>query len=217
MLGRRVRWLAGIEKRRLPGAILDTIIRPGAFFLLAKSLRPTIYEEAYGSFVDLSAAGYSSRFIVSEDRFTTESDFRIQAFFNVVASNLKAIQSGTHIKEPYQAAFDELGPFAPELKTNINSPGSLTLVSKHITPLVAAALFALAATIGVEAFEARDTIVIGNSKAPPDDPCTAQVAANAMTQLGLLGLLDWPKACEMARLAITESGMTGSVTIERKP
>lgn len=224
LTGREVAWLTQIEKRKLPDIVLDALEKPNAIFLLAKSARSKIYEAAYGTFVDISIAGadYTARFNVSHDEaFTTSSDILLQGFFNFVASNAKAIESGQAGKSFYHAAFEDLGTFAPELKTNVNSPGFLTLISKdYSTPLVAAVMFALAVTVGPEAVTAAQNgmVLIGNSKAGPRDACTALVIEKTMAQLKLLELADdWPVACEKARLAAEKSGVTSSISITQKP
>lgn len=221
LTGRQVSWLAGIEKRRLPTPILDTLEKPNALFLLAREQRQTIYEAAFGSFVDLSTVDpdFIARFFVANQSYTTSSDIFLQAFFNAVASNQKAIDGGQKIKGVQAAAFDDLGGYAPELRTNVNSPGFLTLVSKKTTPLVAAALLALALDVGIEAPKALEEgkIVIENSKAPPDDACSAAVWKDTLDQLKLLGLAnEWPEACKIAKVATEKSGVTGSVKVRPK-
>jgi hypothetical protein len=93
------------------------------------------------------------------------------------------------------------------------------VASKFGTPLIAAALLALAVQVGNNAAQAAQDgmVVIGNSKAPAGDQCTALVAEKVLKQLKLLGLLEWPEACEMARIAAEKTGVTGPVTIEKKP
>jgi hypothetical protein len=218
LTGRRVTWLAGIEKRRLPTPILDTLEKPNALFLLARQLRPTIYETAFGAFVDLSTRepDYIARFDVKNKNYTTSSDIFLQTFFNAVASNQKAIDSGKATKGFREAAFEDLGIYAPELRTNVNSPGFLTLVSKKTTPLVASALLALAVNIGADAptLAQEGKITLGNSQAPAGDECTASVWKDTLDQLKLLGLAkEWPQACEIAKLATEKSGVTGAVKV----
>jgi hypothetical protein len=217
LTGRRVRWLAQIIKRELPGKLLDALEHPVAIYLLAKSVRAPIYEAAYGTYYDLSgdARDFTTRFDLSAAQFSTDIDFRFQAFFNAIASNVKAIDEKRALKAPRAAAFDDLGDYAPTLKSNVNSPGSLVLIAKRATPVIAAVLFALAVTVGDDAATAAKNghIIIGNSKAPAGDPCTATVAKSVLDQLAFLGLDKWPEACELARRASDGSGATSNIKV----
>jgi hypothetical protein len=219
--GRRVRWLAQIEKRKLPSEILDALEHPTSIYLLARSQRPAIYAAAFGTYVDASRpdSEFIARFSIAEDGFTTETDLRLQAFFNFVAANYLAAETNGSVKRLIDVLFQELGDAAPELRTNVNSPGHVDLVAKSIVPLVAAALFALAVNVGRSAPEAAEAnkIVIGNSKAGPDDECTALVRAATLTQLKMLRLSEWPQACELAKLVAEQAGVTATVNTEKKP
>jgi hypothetical protein len=219
LTARKVRWLAEITKRKLATEILDALERPVAIYPLVKRLRAPIYDAAFGTYYDLSGSeqDYSARFNVSAAHFSTDIDFRLQAFFNAVASNLKAIDEGRELSSPHVAAFEEPGDYAALLKSNVNSPGSLTLFAKRMTPVVAAALFTLAVEVGPDAasLAADQQIVIGNSKAPAGDQCTAMVGKSVLDQLVMLGLDKWPQACDLARTASQASGATTSVKVKK--
>jgi len=223
IMGRQVRWLARIQKRRLPTSILEALQHPTSIYLLSRLDRAPIYEAAFRSFIDLSGKDphYISRFDVSSEKYTSSTDLLLQAFFNSVASNAKTLESGHKVTNSFLvAAFDDLGKYSLDLRTNVNSPGFLTLTSKFATPLIAAALFVIAVKIGPDAAEAakNGTIIIGNSMAPAGDPCTAPVIEGTLEQLKLLGLTnEWVKACEVAKLAADKAGVTGTVTVEQKP
>jgi hypothetical protein len=125
LTARRVRWLGQITKRKLATEILEALERPVAIYPLVKRLRAPIYDAAFGTYYDLSGSeqDYSARFDLSAVDFSTEIDFRLQTFFNGVASNLKAIDEGRELSSPHAAAFEELGDYAARLKSNVNSPG----------------------------------------------------------------------------------------------
>jgi hypothetical protein len=219
LTARKVHWLGEITKRKLATEILEALERPIAIYLLPKRLRAPIYDAAFGTYYDLSASeqDFSARFDLSATHFSTDIDFRLQAFFNAVASNIKAIDENRKLSSPHIAAFQELGDYAALLKSNVNSPGSLTLFAKRMTPVVAAALFTLAVQVGPEATSlATDgQIVIGNSKAPAGDQCTAMVGKSVLDQLVMLGLDNWPQACELARIASEASGATTTVKVKK--
>ena len=86
-----------------------------------------------------------------------------------------------------------------------------------MTPVVAAALFTLAVEVGPDAasLAVAEQIVIGNSKAPAGDQCTALVGKSVLDQLVMLGLDKWPQACDLARTASQASGATTSVKVKK--
>jgi hypothetical protein len=214
--GRRVRILAQIEKRRLPGKVLDIVEKPNAFVLLERSVRPIIYRLAYGSYVlDGSIA---TEFDVSSEDYKFDDDLLMSAFFKFVAINTVnvSIQNKNQVFSVEDAVFRELGKFSPDFRSNVNSPGFLQYTSDTIIPLVASALFALAVTVGPAASQAAKDkmITIGNSRAPAGDVCTAQVSESVLTQLKLLELDQWAKACEIARKIHESAGLTGTATVK---
>lgn len=215
---RRFSPLAYVEKRSLPAKVLDIIAKPNGIVLLGESERDFFYKRAYGSYVRHD--NMYARFDVTSEEYNTTDDALILAFFNFVAANTKSIsleKTGGPI-ELTDAMLADLGEFAPSLKTNINSPGSLDLISKSIIPLVASVMLVLAVQVGPDAVIAAEQgmIVLGNSGADPNDPCTALVHESVQTQLQLLGLDNWSKACEVARRAVEETGLSSSAKITEK-
>lgn len=214
--GRRVRILAEIEKRRLPSKVLDIVEKPNAFVLLEKSARSAIYRAAYGSYV--LGDSISAEFDVSSLDYKFDDDFFMSAFFKFVAINTVnvSLENRKSVFSVEDAVLRELGKFSPDFRSNVNSPGFLQYTSDTIIPLVASALFALAVTVGPAAAQAAkdQTVTIGNSKAGPGDQCTAQVSESVLTQLKLLELDQWAKACELARKVHQNAGLTGTATVK---
>lgn len=217
--GRSVKWLARIPKRRLPSQMLGAIEKPSALYILEKSLRYSIYEAAYGSYIDLSSSDplYTSRFNISSDDYNTQDDFRLLAFMNLIAANLKSFESGGEFRGLFDSISSDLGGYAPDLRTNVNSPGYITISSNFGTPIIATVLFMLALTAGAAALDAGTKITIGNSKAPAGDQCTAMVDERAKGTLDLLGLDGWPSACEAARKAAAAAGITTTTNVTVQP
>ena len=212
LYGRRVKWLGRIPKGKLSPYILDLGSKPNAFVLLPKPERAAIYREAYGSYI--LPGEYRVRFDVDDPDFTTTDDLYIQAFLSFVAANSRRIEIGESVLPIHQAAFEQLGDYAIELQSNINSPGYLNLLSGKVSPLVAAALFSLAVTIGPDAVNAANNglITIGNSL-DAGDPCTVDVAAEVVEHLKLLGVDRWVQACEIARQAQESTGLSGQAEV----
>ena len=217
--GRAVRWIARIPKRDLPFSILDALQKPSPAFLVERSQRAVFYKIAYGNYS--ISDFYSARFEVTEADFDTLDDVLLQAFFNFVAANTKAVtENGDQaiVRGFADAAFVDSGEFTPHLQTNINSPGDITLVSRVITPLVASVLFLLAVQVGPAAKgEAEaDTLVLKNSKADVQDPCTAAVFKSSTQIIKLLDLDEWPKACERAQEVARKTGLKSPAKVERR-
>jgi hypothetical protein len=116
-------------------------------------------------------------------------------------------------------AFEDVGAYDPDLRTNVNSPGWLTVFSDRITPIIAATMFALAIEVGAAAYNAADAgeIQITNSQNPTDDICIVPVSNQVIRQIRQLGLDRWSEACEQAREAARRSGLESPVKTSRTP
>lgn len=215
--GRAVRWITRIPKRDLPYEILDALQKPSAAFLVERSLRSRFYKVAYGNYS--ISDFYSAKFEVTEADFDTVDDVLLQAFFNFVAANTRAVQEpGQQVLGFGAAAFKDSGDFIPKLQTNVNSPGDISLVSKVITPLVASVLFLLAVDVGpsAKAEAEQGTLILRNSKAAENDPCTAKVVESSMQILKLLNLDDWPEACQRAQEVAKKTGLKSPARVEKR-
>lgn len=212
LYGRRVRWLGRIPKGKLSPYMLDLGSKPNAFVLVPKNERAAIYREAYGSYI--LPGEYRVRFDVDDPEYTTTDDLYIQAFLSFVAANSRRIEKQEDLLPIHQAAFEQLGDYALELQSNINSPGFLNLLSSKVSPLVAAALFSLAVTVGPEAVEAANNglITIGNSL-DAGDPCTVAIAVEVVEHLRLLGVERWAQACDIARQVQDSTGLSGQAEV----
>jgi hypothetical protein len=65
---RRVKWLARRRKGALSSALIDRLQSPNPIFLLDRSLRPEVYNLAYGTYS--VAADFAAQFRVTENEFT---------------------------------------------------------------------------------------------------------------------------------------------------
>ncbi|WP_448115901.1 hypothetical protein [Mesorhizobium amorphae] len=214
--GRTVKWMGSIPKADLPAQALDALQKPTSIFLLARNSWPQIFRRAYGSYS--TAAEFSSIFEITSENFRTTDDFYIQAFFNFVVANTQAVSEGRKDMQGFkEAAFADIKAIAPDLFTNVNSPGGISLKSSMITPIVIAAMLAIAIVLGPEAVAAAESgqIVFGNSMAPAGDPCVAQVSEQVVTQLRLLGFDKWAEACHFAREAAERTGVNSNVLVGR--
>jgi hypothetical protein len=159
-------------------------------------------------------------FEVTSADFDTHDDVLLQAFFNFVAANTKAVieDEDPDVLGFAEAAFKDSGEYVAKLQINVNSPGDIALISKVITPLVASFLFLLAVEVGPSArAEAQNgTLILRNSKAATDDPCTAKVFESSVQILKLLDLDEWPAACVRAQEVANKTGLKSPAKVERR-
>lgn len=212
---RRFAIRAQIQRRHLPSEIIDIITKPNAFVISPRSLNRFFYDIAFSDY--LFEGDYRIALRVGSESYNISDDLRLLAFIKYISINTKnVILDGAKKSVPYEKSiFENLGDFAPELQANINSPGFLGLKSPYITPMVISVMVALAVTLGPEALEAAENgkIVIGNSLAPADDPCTIAVSEAVLQQLKLFGIDDWQKACEEARKVSQDVDLKGNTTV----
>jgi len=207
LIGRRVRWLASFPKGELSGEIIDIIQKPNAFVTLRKSLRQKIYERAYGNYV--VSDEYTTRITTSSEEFTSTDDLKINAFLNFVAFNLMQLDRDGSPSRLDDVVFADLGDYSLDLTASINSPGTISVLSKRVTPLVVSALLALALNVGASAVDAaeQDRLKIGNATSADNDPCVAEVRASTIKFLKLIGVDNWVRACEIAKQVEANTGL----------
>jgi hypothetical protein len=218
LTGRHIDWLGTMEKAKLPAQTLDALQKPSPLFLLAKDAWPAIFRRAYGSYA--LPGEYGARFEITAEKFQTTDDFNIQAFFNFVSANTERVVADAaraKVLSLREGAF-AAGRSAPDLYTNVNSPGGLSLKSPLVTPIIIAVMFTLAVAVGVEAHAAAEagTLRFGNSLSPAGDACVAEVSDQVITQLKLLGYDKWAEACEVARSAAEKTGISTTVDVEKR-
>lgn len=214
LMGRNVRWLASMEKSKLPAQTLDALQKPSPLFLLPQPAWASVFRRAYGSYI--TQEEYGARFEITSASYQTTDDFHIQAFFNFVAANSERVRRGEKdVLSLRDGAFSAEG-VAPDLFTNVNSPGGLALKSVVSTPIVIAVMLTLAVTVGPAAHGAaiNGQLKFGNSLSAAHDPCVVEVDRQVVTQLTLLGYDRWSEACEIARSAAEKTGITTTVDVK---
>jgi hypothetical protein len=216
LYGRKVRWLGKLKKADLSPYLLDLIAKPNAFVLIGREERKVLYREAYGSFS--WADEHSSRLEVTTNTFTSSDDLRLQVFINLISANTMMIEQGRELIGISDAVFMDLEGYAPDLQSNINSPGYLNLRSAEIAPLVVAAMLAIALVVGPEAASLASSgdILIGNSLAPAGDACSLAVSDQVVQQLRLMGIGDWTRACELAMQTAESTGLIGQAVVSNQ-
>ncbi|MBW9053483.1 hypothetical protein [Rhizobium mesosinicum] len=212
---RRVKWIGTLDKVDMPAKLIEAFRKPTPLLLIPSSERTVFYNAAYRNYY--TPQRFSSTFDVTAPEFDTTSGSVIPAFFNFVAANTREVDQKTGLAHDFGAgAFLKLADYAPHLSINIQSPGTLSLVSGYITPLVASALLALALTVGPAASTDQflNNLTVTNSAATVDDPCIVPVREQVVTHLRLLGYDKWSRACELMKEAADKTGLQSEATVK---
>ncbi|MDF2366459.1 hypothetical protein [Sneathiella sp.] len=214
---RKIKVLSEIEKRALPSHVQDIIAKPNMLVLLGKSEAEFFYRLAYGNYT--VGGNNHAKLRVTSESYDTTDDLRIIAFLNFVALNTGniSISKTGNVASIKEAAFADLGDFSPNFKSNINSPGWISLSSSYIIPLTTVALLGLAMSVGPDAVSLAENgnLAVINSSGPADNECVAEVHTSVIEQLNLLGLDRWQEACEIFKSAAEETGLETNVTVTK--
>lgn len=215
--GRRVNWLASFPKSDLPASTLDALQKPSPLIALPRDYMPKIFRRAYGTYY--GGGEYSVRFEVSSEKFRTIDDLYIQGFFNFVTENSARLRRGDeNLAKFSDGAFAVKGADTPELYTNVNSPGGISLKSPTPVTIIISAMLTLAIVVGPEAqplAEAGQLFLTNSAAVPEADQCVAEVSEQVITQLKLLGYDRWVEACQFAQAASESTGIESEATVQK--
>ena len=167
---RSVRWIASIPKRRFSEDLINRLRLPIPLFILERSLEQEVVKLAYDNFV--YGGEYVATFDTTNPVFDSVDDFNIQAFVNLVAGALVALEEGEanngfDLDDALRVLSLHTSQI-PEMNSNINSPGFVRYITQDVTALIIATVMAIALSstpLSASAFQ------IVNSAAGPDDPC----------------------------------------------
>ncbi len=214
-VGRPVRWLAGIEKRKLSGALLEKLHSPTAMFLLGKSIRHEIYEFAYGDYV--FDGEFVASFHVGKDKFTAEDSAVVSVWFNAIEVLQDSIDRGKTGNLPesfYAMGLEALADArASELNINVNSPGSFSFRSKDPFALALVALFALSACSPQQVVNDQVTVKL-KTVGGAGHGCQQQIEDSVKAMAGALGAKRAEDMCKLGVRAANDAKMTVSATLK---
>lgn len=195
--GRRLRKVGNLSKRFLSKSILEITRQLNSVAVLGRSDAAFIYEQVLSNYVNDDQ--FNAMLRVSSDEYDIDDDVIIKAFMKYVALNYVHLDQGRDFHTLKDSAFIRLEEDAPELASEIHSPGYHKLSSLLIVPLLFSTLFGCAAEVDPNVLlqSAKEgNLLIGNSAAPPDDPCTAMIGAEIQRWFQLRGIVDeWPETC----------------------
>jgi hypothetical protein len=224
---RKARWLAYPLRGELSLDLQQRFPSPNAFRELDRQARAEIYSLAYGSYSIEDS--FTSKFDVTSADFSVRDDYHLQQFFNVVAAisqQIEAKRANDLATTSLNAkSLDEIidlltnDAYVPGLSVNINSPGSLVLSCAKVVTLVAAGVLALSVLDADDTWKAvaQGSVVIQNSETPdPNNKCNAQVSAEVLEQLKLMGIERWKELCKKALQLLTSTGLNGKSKANKK-
>lgn len=212
---RTVRWIASVPKRQFSENLINRLRLPIPLFIMERSLELEIIKLAYDNFV--YGGEYVATFDTTNPIFDSVDDFNIQAFVNLVAGAIVALEEGEgKQKFDLDDALKVLSRHAsqiPEMNSNINSPGFVRYITQDAKALIIATVMALALSsspLDASAFQ------IVNSAAGPDDPCAYVIDEKVKQAFEIMDIPSLQKACERARDASAKTGLKTTVRVNPK-
>lgn len=195
MPARKVNWIAKVPKWNLSEELIKRLQLRSPLVLLDRSLRGEIYRLSFPNYVH--GDHFSAQFETTKAEFSSRDDLNIQLFLNHVSAILHEIEQdpngvGIVTLSAALGIVQRAPDFVPELAIEINSPGTLTTISKRITPLVAAAL--LAVMLHTPAGAAPPKVTVVNSLSP-SAACVFDVNEKVQKTIDRLGGAEYREEC----------------------
>lgn len=217
-VGRRVRWLGAVPKRKFRYEVIELLQTPVAFFDLGDSGRKVVYEEILGNFV--YRGDFVAKYHVNKQEYNSRDNRIVSTwmeFVDLSSSPENFIEALSYAKSVSIAALLDSSNLSEEMRSdlsiNINSPGDIIMAAKRFAPLVGLVLFQLA-SMGVSyndalAVEAQMTVLGGAV-----DGCTAQIDSSVRNIIQAMGADRWLDACELAQSAVKNAHLSTDASIE---
>lgn len=214
-LGRKVRWLARVEKRLLRRELLDRLHTAQAFFAIGDSLHEDVYSVAFENYV--WRGNFVATFHTTKEHFTSADNLVSSIWFNGLAAVNHAVDSERTLAA---ASFVNVallgggGGTGNELELNINSPGTILL--RSVGPFALAAMAMLPLSPG-EAQRVADGQARITLKAPggTDPACQIQVEAAVADYVRSLGPELLLEACEYGRKTRQDASLHAKVHLKK--
>lgn len=213
--GRRVKWVAEIEKRRLSDDLISQLHSLAAFFDLGRSRYEEIYDKAFDDYVYDEL--FVSTFRTSKNVFTSKDNLLSSLWFELIEVLEEARENDDEltVDSIYELAVDsEIDEDdRNDLSIYVQSPGWFRWRSQKIEPLAAIALFAMA-TANVPYAEAKEATVSAQVVRQADDQCLGEVDEAVKRYLELLGKARWEQACKLAVKAQSQATLRANATLK---
>jgi hypothetical protein len=196
--GRRVRWFPPVNELEVAARVSEIIRKPNPFVAFDRTMYEDVFDHSYGTFQ--YKGKYSARFDTHSARFSGTDNLDFMILSESVAKIIEIIENDG-IDNPYNSLIaladaHRSDLYKMDLSVNINSPGSISLKSLSIAPLVFVAMMTLANTTSAEDAPSKPKVAVVNSLSRgAADPCTPVVDERVRATLELMQFEVWQAAC----------------------
>lgn len=215
-LGRRVKWVGGIEKRLFSADLVELLQTPVAFFDVGMSNYEQVYRLAFDNYI------YDKQFVAtfrtSKKIFNPKDNFLTSVWLELLEVLEEAREGGASL--PRGATIYDLviGSNIDEgdrddLSISVQSPGWFRIRSIVASPLASIALFAMAVQ-GVAFEEAVAATTAAKVVRQADDTCMGDVDASVRDYIKLLGKDRWEQACKLAKQAEADAKLKADARVK---
>jgi len=214
--GRRVKWVARLEKRLFSSEVIKLLHSQAAFFDVGYSHYEEVYNLAFDNFVyDKQVV---STFRTSKRVFTSKDNLLTSLWFELieVLQESQDQDAKLTIKSIYELAVesDISEDDRNDLAIHIQSPGWFRWRALTTEPLTAMALYSLA--INAIPFEqAKAATVSAKVIRNADKQCLGKVDESVRQYLEILGKDRWEQACKLAKKTEKEATLKTDATLKK--
>jgi hypothetical protein len=218
---RRVKWFPVIDEIKISESLSSTLRRPNPFTLLSRSYYRQIFDVSYGSYQygDI----YAARFSTNSQNFRPSHAFslsfltRLTEMLQDEALNKKEAPDLSRILSEifsYQISGQDL----VDLKININSPGTFSLRSKTLVPVIVAVLIAIIAHQSPGALAATpDVLVVNSLSQGAAADCTPEINENVRRLFSFMQYDLWKAVCDAGTNLIEGAQVSGESNALQAP
>lgn len=213
---RRVKWVGQKPRTQFRAEVREKFGTPNPITQLERSLREDILKAGFDQYV--IGGVFATRLRTTEQEFSSFDDQSIQVFVNLISGAIAASSFG----ESGEGSIDfkaarsylrEHRDWAPDMAAAIESPGFIRFTSEHITPLVIAAIFAVAVSCSPGQPVPTDINVINSAVTTTNDDCAPTVQAHIAEAMKLMKFDDLEEACVDIRDAKEDAGISSSIRV----
>jgi hypothetical protein len=208
---RRVKWLGRQKRIDVPRWLDRKIPSPNPLRQLEKELHKYVYDIMYSRYY--FNGEFVCKFGVSSAEFSALDNFLIQQIFlyssalfeNTQEDNINNFSDKAISVVVSEIVFSE---DIPDQRIVINSPGTIILYGKNIVPLLSAVLLTIAAsTLELDANSPNISIVNSADTAALSKTCEAEIAAEVLDDIKVMGFARWQELCKIAAEARKRTGI----------
>ena len=213
---RKIKWVGRKQRSAFSAELREKFGTPNPIMQLERSLREEVLRAGFNQYVIDGV--FAARLRTTKQEFNSFDDESIQAFVNLISGAIAAAQlgedkPGTIDFRAARGLLREHRTWAPEMAAAIESPGFIRFTSTHLTPLVIAAILAVAAACSPGQAMPSDINVTNSAFSTTTEDCSAEVQAHIAEAMKLMKFDDLEEACQDIRDAQSDTGLATTVRI----